>query len=92
MEFLEHGKEKAIVRFKIWWKLAYRNGKSGIPTNSKSNISCADSNLGPQCEGSGTSKDLPRLGPRDEARKLEIRSVGIEDQRLGDLKSGGSAL
>ncbi|GBO23328.1 hypothetical protein AVEN_160895-1 [Araneus ventricosus] len=26
--------------------------------------------------GSGTSKHLPRLRPRDEARKLEIRRVG----------------
>ncbi|GBN45118.1 hypothetical protein AVEN_60927-1, partial [Araneus ventricosus] len=47
MEFLEQGKEKAIVSFKNRWKLAERNDKAGIPTNSKSNISCADSNLGP---------------------------------------------
>ncbi|GBM15081.1 hypothetical protein AVEN_150098-1 [Araneus ventricosus] len=76
MEFLEHGKEKAIVSFKNRWKLAWRSGKVGIPTISKSNTSCADSNLGPRCEGSGTSKDVPRLGPRDEARKSEIRRVG----------------
>ncbi|GBM15873.1 hypothetical protein AVEN_260144-1 [Araneus ventricosus] len=53
-------------------------GKAGIPTNSKFNTSCTDSNLGPRCEGSGTSKDLPRLGPRDEARKSEIRRMGEE--------------
>ncbi|GBM27787.1 hypothetical protein AVEN_269741-1 [Araneus ventricosus] len=48
----------------------------GIPTNSKSKTSCADSNLRPRCETSGTSKGLPRLRPRDEARKSEIRRVG----------------
>ncbi|GBL99799.1 hypothetical protein AVEN_162814-1 [Araneus ventricosus] len=52
--------------------------KAGIPTNSKYNTSCADSNLWPRCEGSGTSKDLPRLGPHDEARKSEICRVGEE--------------
>ncbi|GBM19723.1 hypothetical protein AVEN_877-1 [Araneus ventricosus] len=76
MEFLEHRKKKAIASFKNRWKLAWRNGKAGIPTNSESNTSCADSNLRPRCEGSGTSKDLPRLEPRDEARKSEIHQVG----------------
>ncbi|GBN30164.1 hypothetical protein AVEN_213965-1 [Araneus ventricosus] len=75
MEFLEHGEEKAIVSFKNRWKLAQRNGKAGIQTNSKSNTSCVDTNLWPRCEGSGTSKDLSRLGPRDEARKSKIRRV-----------------
>ncbi|GBO41857.1 hypothetical protein AVEN_219599-1 [Araneus ventricosus] len=71
---MEYGKEKAIAR----WELAQRNGKAGIPTNSKSNTPCADSNLEPRCEGSGISKELPRLGPRDEARKSEIRLVREE--------------
>ncbi|GBM85304.1 hypothetical protein AVEN_231122-1 [Araneus ventricosus] len=55
----------------------------GIPTNSKSKTSCADSNLRSRCEASGTSKGLPRLRPRDEARKSEIRRVGggIGDRR-----------
>ncbi|GBM76558.1 hypothetical protein AVEN_204574-1 [Araneus ventricosus] len=48
----------------------------GIPTNSKSKASCIDSNLRHRCEASGTSKGLPRLKPRDEARKSEIRRVG----------------
>ncbi|GBM24466.1 hypothetical protein AVEN_41111-1 [Araneus ventricosus] len=78
MEFLEHGKEKAIVSFKNRRKLAWWNINAGIQTNSKSNTSCADSNLGPGCEGSSTSKDLPRLGPRDEARKSETRREGEE--------------
>ncbi|GBM15083.1 hypothetical protein AVEN_150100-1 [Araneus ventricosus] len=84
MEFLEHGKEKAIVSFKNRWKLAQRNGKAGIPTNSKSNTSCTDSNLGPRCEGSDTSKDLPRLEPCDEARKSEIHRVWGE---IGDRRA-----
>ncbi|GBN29938.1 hypothetical protein AVEN_158064-1 [Araneus ventricosus] len=56
----------------------------GIPSNSKSKTSCADSNLRPRCEARGTSKGLPRLRPRDEARKLEIRRVGGE---YGDRRS-----
>ncbi|GBM74386.1 hypothetical protein AVEN_161280-1 [Araneus ventricosus] len=80
LEFLEHGKEKAIVIFKKRWKLAQRNGNAGIQTRSKSNTSCADSNLGPRLEGSGTSKDLPTLRPRIEGRnELEISRVGEEE-------------
>ncbi|GBM94165.1 hypothetical protein AVEN_165789-1 [Araneus ventricosus] len=78
MEFSEHGKEKAIVNFKNRWKLEQMIRNDGIPTNSKSNTSCADFNLGPRYDGSGTSKDLPRLGPRDEASKSEIRRVEEE--------------
>ncbi|GBM49685.1 hypothetical protein AVEN_242293-1, partial [Araneus ventricosus] len=29
-----------------------------------------------RCEASDASKNLPRLGPRDESRKSEIRRVG----------------
>ncbi|GBM82785.1 hypothetical protein AVEN_10414-1 [Araneus ventricosus] len=43
-------------------------GSGGIPTNSKSKTPSADSNLGPRCEGSGKTKDLPTLGPCVEAR------------------------
>ncbi|GBM81017.1 hypothetical protein AVEN_138287-1 [Araneus ventricosus] len=68
MEFSEHGKEKAIVSFKKRWKLAQRNGNAGVQTNSKSNTSCADSNLGPRLEDSDTSKDRPTLRPRVEGR------------------------
>ncbi|GBN56632.1 hypothetical protein AVEN_72805-1 [Araneus ventricosus] len=49
------------------------NSKDGIQRNSKCKTSCANSNLRPRCETSGTSKDLPRLSPRDEARKSETR-------------------
>ncbi|GBL83969.1 hypothetical protein AVEN_145625-1 [Araneus ventricosus] len=48
--------------------------------NSKSNTSCADSNLGPRLEGSGTSNDLPTLRPhvegRNETRNLPRRGRG----------------
>ncbi|GBN86126.1 hypothetical protein AVEN_1763-1 [Araneus ventricosus] len=43
-----------------------RSGR--IPTNSKSKTSSTDSNLGPRCEGSGKTKDLPTLEPCVEAR------------------------
>ncbi|GBO20988.1 hypothetical protein AVEN_189244-1 [Araneus ventricosus] len=82
MEFLEHGKEIAIVSFKNHWKLAWRNGNAGIQTNSKSNISCADSNLGTRCEGSGKSKDLPTLRShvegRNGTRNLPTRRKGVD--------------
>ncbi|GBL86063.1 hypothetical protein AVEN_89110-1 [Araneus ventricosus] len=56
-------------------KFGRNDFECGIPTNSKS-TSCADSNLRPRYDASGTSKVLPRLGPRDEDRKSEIRRVG----------------
>ncbi|GBL85799.1 hypothetical protein AVEN_63141-1 [Araneus ventricosus] len=62
---------------------------SGIPSNSKSKTSCADSNLRLRCEASGTSKGLPRLRPRDEAKKSEIHRVG---GGIEESNSYGSAL
>ncbi|GBM69578.1 hypothetical protein AVEN_261644-1 [Araneus ventricosus] len=51
----------------------------GIQMNSKSKTSCADSNLRPRCEASGTSKDLPRLRPRDEnPPKLQWCSARVQ--------------
>ncbi|GBM59633.1 hypothetical protein AVEN_60375-1 [Araneus ventricosus] len=80
IEFLEHGKEKAIVSFKNRWKMAWRNGNPGIQTNSKSSTSCDDSNLEPRLESSDTLKDLPTLRPhtegRNEARNLPLRGRG----------------
>ncbi|GBL94290.1 hypothetical protein AVEN_16810-1 [Araneus ventricosus] len=76
MEFLEHGKEKAIVKIENLKNLEQKIRNDGIQTNSKSKTSCADSNLRTRCEASGTSRDLTRLRPRDEARKSEIRRVG----------------
>ncbi|GBM55342.1 hypothetical protein AVEN_252707-1 [Araneus ventricosus] len=54
-------------------------GSGGIQTNSKSKTSSADSNLGPRCEGSGKTKDLPTLGPRFEARN-EIRNPRVGEE------------
>ncbi|GBM01646.1 hypothetical protein AVEN_271910-1 [Araneus ventricosus] len=42
--------------------------------NSKSNTSCADTNLVPGLEGSDTSKDLSTLRPRVEGRN-ETRNL-----------------
>ncbi|GBL99911.1 hypothetical protein AVEN_19413-1 [Araneus ventricosus] len=64
LEFLEHGKEKPFVNMS-WSKWI---GSGRIPKNSKSKTPSADSNLGPRCEGSGRTKNLPTLGPRVEAR------------------------
>ncbi|GBM49773.1 hypothetical protein AVEN_60503-1 [Araneus ventricosus] len=76
MKFLEHGKEKAIVKVENIWNLEQMIRNDGIKANSKSKTSCADSNLRSRCEASGTLKDLPSLRPRDEARKSEIHRVG----------------
>ncbi|GBM49780.1 hypothetical protein AVEN_60510-1 [Araneus ventricosus] len=51
--------------YEIWSKWI---GNAGIPKNSESKTPSADSNLGPRCEGSGRTKDLPTLGPQVEAR------------------------
>ncbi|GBN72205.1 hypothetical protein AVEN_117733-1 [Araneus ventricosus] len=55
---------------------------AGIQTNSKSNTSCADSNLAPRLEGRGTSKDLPTLRPRVEGRNesFSITRIGEEGE------------
>ncbi|GBO15187.1 hypothetical protein AVEN_72687-1 [Araneus ventricosus] len=74
MEFLKQWKEKAIASFKNRWKLVQRNGNAEIQMISKSQTSCADSNLGPRLEDSGTSKDLPTLRPRFEGRN-ETRNL-----------------
>ncbi|GBM48363.1 hypothetical protein AVEN_37813-1 [Araneus ventricosus] len=39
-----------------------------------------DSILGPRCEGSGTTKDLPTLEPRVEARK-ETQNPCVEEEK-----------
>ncbi|GBM94166.1 hypothetical protein AVEN_165790-1 [Araneus ventricosus] len=90
MEFLEHGKEKAIVKIENLRNLEQPIRNDGIQTNSKSKTSCADSNLRSRCEASGASKDLTRLRPRDEARKSENRRVGggIGDRRATVAHSG----
>ncbi|GBN87983.1 hypothetical protein AVEN_119657-1 [Araneus ventricosus] len=77
MDSWEHGKEKAIVKVESILNLEEMILSGGILNNLKSKTSCADSNLKPRYEASGTSKGLPRLGPRDECRKSEIRRVCV---------------
>ncbi|GBN53252.1 hypothetical protein AVEN_16523-1 [Araneus ventricosus] len=68
LEFLEHGKEKPIVKVENLSNLqqVIRNG--GIQKNLKSKIQSTDFNLGPRLEGGGKRKDLPTLASRVEAR------------------------
>ncbi|GBM17982.1 hypothetical protein AVEN_238383-1 [Araneus ventricosus] len=66
VEFLEHGKEKRIVKVENLSSLEQmiRNGE--IQKNLKSKTQSAASNLRPRCEGSGKTTDLPTLAPRVE--------------------------
>ncbi|GBN75119.1 hypothetical protein AVEN_103335-1 [Araneus ventricosus] len=68
MEFLEHGKEKPIVKVENLSHLEQIIRNGGIQKNLKSKNQSADSNLGPRLEGGGTSKNLPTLRPRLEGR------------------------
>ncbi|GBN53937.1 hypothetical protein AVEN_155141-1 [Araneus ventricosus] len=68
MEFLEHGKEKPIVKIENLPNLEQMIQNGGIQKNLKSKTKSADSNLRLRCEGCGTTKDLPTLAPRVEAR------------------------
>ncbi|GBO23193.1 hypothetical protein AVEN_161029-1 [Araneus ventricosus] len=56
----------------------------GIPNSLKSDWKMAF--LGPLFEGRGKIKVLPRLGPRDEARKSEISGVGCGRGGIGGIK------
>ncbi|GBM06464.1 hypothetical protein AVEN_58309-1 [Araneus ventricosus] len=47
LEFLEHEKEKAILKVENLSNLEEMILSDGIPSNSKSKTSCADSNLRP---------------------------------------------
>ncbi|GBN01071.1 hypothetical protein AVEN_3625-1 [Araneus ventricosus] len=68
IEFLEHRKEKTIVTVENLSNLEQIIRNGGIQKNLKSKTQSADSNLRPRCEGSGKTKDLPTLAPRDEGR------------------------
>ncbi|GBM88520.1 hypothetical protein AVEN_223099-1 [Araneus ventricosus] len=74
MNFLEHGKEKPIVKVEKLSNLEQMIRNCGIQKNLKSNTQSADSTLRPRCEGSGKTKDLPTLAPRVEARN-ETRNL-----------------
>ncbi|GBN04437.1 hypothetical protein AVEN_230457-1 [Araneus ventricosus] len=81
MEFLEHGKEKAIVKVENLRNLEQIIRNYGIQTNSKSETSCVDSNLRPRCEASGTSKDLTRLSLATRLENQKSAEWGIEELR-----------
>ncbi|GBN40433.1 hypothetical protein AVEN_252315-1 [Araneus ventricosus] len=68
MEFSEHGKRKPIVKVENLSNLEQMIRNGGIRKNLKSKTQSADSNLRPRCEGSGKTKDLPSLAPRNEGR------------------------
>ncbi|GBM22270.1 hypothetical protein AVEN_144647-1 [Araneus ventricosus] len=68
MEFMEHGKEKPIVKVENLSNLEQMIRNGGIQKNLKSKTQSADSNLRPRCESSCKTKDLPTLEPRVEAR------------------------
>ncbi|GBM28396.1 hypothetical protein AVEN_262156-1 [Araneus ventricosus] len=90
MEFLSTGRKKQSSRSKTYEIWNYLDFLFWMNSNSKT--SCADSNLRPQCEASGTSKDLPRLRPRDEAktRKSAEWGGGIGGDRKATLAHFGS--
>ncbi|GBO14158.1 hypothetical protein AVEN_41256-1 [Araneus ventricosus] len=71
MEILEQWKEKIIVKVENLWNLEEKILSGGIPNNSNSNTSSGDSLVGPLARVVGTSKDLTRLGHRDEATFME---------------------
>ncbi|GBN25302.1 hypothetical protein AVEN_136695-1 [Araneus ventricosus] len=91
MEFLEHGKEKPIVKVENLsnWEQMIRNG--GIQKNLKSKTQSADSNLRPRCEGSAKQGICRHwnLASRLEM-KLEIPRVG--KRSLGGRNSATSNL
>ncbi|GBN53851.1 hypothetical protein AVEN_166946-1 [Araneus ventricosus] len=82
MEFLEHGKEKPLVKVENMsnFEQMIRNG--GIQKNLKSKTQSTDSNFRPQCEGSGKTKYLPTLVPRIEARN-ETRNPCLGEEESG---------
>ncbi|GBO12540.1 hypothetical protein AVEN_130629-1 [Araneus ventricosus] len=64
-------------------------GSDGIPTTSKSKTSSADFNLGPRCEGSGKTKELPTLRHRVKTRN-ETRNTPLLRKRSVDGKNSAT--
>ncbi|GBN76503.1 hypothetical protein AVEN_122207-1 [Araneus ventricosus] len=86
MVFLEHGKRKPIVNVENLPNLEQMIRNGGIQKNLKSEAPSSDSNLGPRCEASGKTKDLPTLAPRDEGRnETRIRRVGGRGVWMGRI-------
>ncbi|GBM53798.1 hypothetical protein AVEN_180449-1 [Araneus ventricosus] len=67
VEFLEHGKEKPIVKVENLSNLEQMIQSGGIQNNLKSKTQSADSDLRPRSEDSGKTKDLPTMALRVEA-------------------------
>ncbi|GBM13315.1 hypothetical protein AVEN_226296-1 [Araneus ventricosus] len=82
MEYLEHGKEKPIVKVENLTNSEQMIRSEGIQDNLKSKTQSGDSNLRPQCEGSGKVKDLPALAPRVETRN-ETRNLPRGEEESG---------
>ncbi|GBL80959.1 hypothetical protein AVEN_83054-1 [Araneus ventricosus] len=77
MEFLEHGKKRPIVKVENLSHLEQMIRNGGIQKKLKSQTQSTDSNLRHQSEGSGKTKDLPTLSPRDEGRnETQIPRMG----------------
>ncbi|GBL81041.1 hypothetical protein AVEN_83119-1 [Araneus ventricosus] len=85
MEFLEHGKEKPIVKVENLSNLEQMIRNGGIQKILKSKTQSAYSNFIPLCEGSGKKKDLPTLAPR-----VEVRNETRNPPRGGKRSLGGS--
>ncbi|GBM38394.1 hypothetical protein AVEN_254301-1 [Araneus ventricosus] len=68
--FWNTGRENLSSRAKAYKNWSKWIGSGGIPKNSKSKTPFSDSNLGPRCEGSGRTKELPTLASRVEARRV----------------------
>ncbi|GBM37395.1 hypothetical protein AVEN_28346-1 [Araneus ventricosus] len=87
MEFLEHGKEKLIIKVETLSNLEQMIRNGGIQKNLKSKTQSSDSNLRPRCEGSDKTKDLPTLAPRIEARNETRKSPAWGKRSLGGRNS-----
>ncbi|GBN74628.1 hypothetical protein AVEN_41540-1 [Araneus ventricosus] len=85
MEFLEHRKEKTIVKVENLWNLEQMIRNGGIQKNLNSETQSADSNLIPRLEGSGISKDLSTLGLRVEGRN-ETRNLPWGGEEGGQVE------
>ncbi|GBM15521.1 hypothetical protein AVEN_8908-1 [Araneus ventricosus] len=88
MEFLEHGKEKLIVKVENLSNLEQMIRHGGIQKDLKSKNQSTDSNLRPRCEGSGKTKDLPTSAPRVESiKETRKRSLGGRNSATLNLVS-----
>ncbi|GBM68198.1 hypothetical protein AVEN_22016-1 [Araneus ventricosus] len=86
LEFLERREEKAYRQDRKPKKFGANEFEVvEIQKNSKSKTPSANSNLGPRCEASRRTKDLPTLAPRVEARNETRNSPcgggGVKSER-----------